>query len=156
MHVHGVGQTARIQKEKSMPRRKLSRRFEPSYGVSMMAVEEEAKALNRQVENMEVHSASDVEAKVNAIRKKSRQCWDHLCLLTDDLADRDRQIIYTLLFRDFYHILELYHFHVRTKHPGTAAPSPPPLKSKKPSASEFSEWLFDPQPKGDSHASSNT
>jgi hypothetical protein len=72
------------------------------------------------------------------------------------LPERDRQIIRCLLFMDFHHILELYHCHVRTKHPELSAPSPPPVKAKKPADSEFSEWLFDPLPKGDSHASRNT
>jgi hypothetical protein len=66
------------------------------------------------------------------------------------------RIIHSLLFRDFYHILELYLCHVRTKHPELSAQSPPPAASKKPTASEFSEWLFDPlTPKGDPYGSRN-
>jgi hypothetical protein len=59
------------------------------------------------------------------------------------------------LFRDFYHILELYLCNVRTKHPELSTPSPPPKKPTKSADGEFSEWLFDPLPKGDSHASRN-
>ena len=138
-----------------MPRRKLLRRFDPSYGVSMVAVEIEAKILQREVENMDVQSNSDVETRGNTAREKSKRCWDHLCLLTAGLSDRDRRIIHALLFRDFYHILELYLCHIRTKHPEGSAPSPLPQKPKKAADSEFSEWLFEPQPKGDSHAPSN-
>jgi hypothetical protein len=121
----------------------------------MPAVEIEATVLQREVERMELQSVSDVETRLNSVREKSKQCWDHLCHLTAGFSDREQRILYALLFRDFYHILELYLCHVRTKHPGLAAPSPSPSKLKKPLASEFSEWLFEPQPKGDSHASSN-
>jgi hypothetical protein len=61
------------------------------------------------------------------------------------------------MFRDFYHILELYLCHLRTKHPELSAPSPSPVKPKRQTDDEFSEWLFDPTtPKGDPHASRNT
>ena len=79
----------------------------------------------------------------------------HLQLLLSQLSERDRQIIHGLLFRDFHHILELYLCQVRTKHPELSV-TPPLVKSKKPAPAEFSEWLFDPLPKGDSHASHNT
>jgi hypothetical protein len=126
-----------------MPRRKLLRRFDPTYGVSMVAVEIEANILQREVENMEVQSNSDVETRLNTVREKSKQCWDHLCLLTAGLSDRERRIINAFLFRDFYHILELYLCHVRTNHPEVSAPSTPPVKPKKQS-DEFNEWLFEP------------
>jgi hypothetical protein len=37
-----------------------------------------------------------------------------------------------------------------------SAPNPPLMKQKRQTDDEFSEWLFDPLPKGDSHASRNT
>ena len=73
-----------------MPRLKLLRRFAPSYGVSMPAVEIEAKVLQSEVERMELQSASDVETRLNAVREKSKQCWDHLCLLTAGFSDREQ------------------------------------------------------------------
>jgi len=139
-----------------MPRRKLLRRFDPSYGVSMVAVEMEAKILQREVENMDVQSNSDVETRGNTAREKSKQCWDHLCLLMAGFSDRERRVIHFLLFRDFYHILELYLCHVRTNHPELSSPNTAPPKLRKAADSEFSEWLFDPLPKGDPHASRNT
>jgi hypothetical protein len=139
-----------------MPRRKLARRFDPIRGVSMIAVEEEAKHLCREVENREMLSASDVDIRLSEVRGKSKQTWDHLCLLLNHASEKERRIIHSLLFRDFHHILELYLCHIRTKHPELSAPSPPPVKPKKSADGEFSEWLFDPPtPKGDSHASCN-
>jgi hypothetical protein len=122
----------------------------------MIAVEEEAKHLRREVENRQILSASDVDIRLSEVRGNSKQAWDHLCLLLDHVADKERRIVHSLLFRDFHHILELYLCHVRTKHPELSAPSPPPVKPKKSADGEFDEWLFDPLPKGDSHASHNT
>jgi len=138
-----------------MPKRKFLRRFEPRYGVGASLVAEEAKALGREVEDCELAAPAEVDAWLAERHALCRRCWDELQLLLGHLPERDRRIIHCLLFRDFYHILELYLCNVRTKHPELSTPSPPPKKPTKSADGEFSEWLFDPLPKGDSHASRN-
>ncbi|MGA2440696.1 MAG: hypothetical protein ABSH08_07045 [Tepidisphaeraceae bacterium] len=139
-----------------MPKRKFLGRFEPRYGVGASLVAEEAKALGREVEDCECAAPGDVDARLAERHASCRRCWDELQLLLGHLPERDRRIVHGLLFRDFYHILELYLCHVRTKHPELSAPNPPLMKQKRQTDDEFSEWLFDPLPKGDSHASRNT
>jgi hypothetical protein len=139
-----------------MPRRKLLRRFEPRFGVGASLVAEEAKMLGREAEDCGACALGQVKDWLKERHAKCQRCWDELQLLLRHLPEPERQVIYSMLFRDFHHILELYLCHVRTKHPELSAPSPPPVKAKKPGDNEFSEWLFDPLPKGDSHASHNT
>ena len=127
-----------------MPKRKFLRRFEPRYSVGASMVAEEAKALGREVEDYEVQSTAQLEKWLNERHALCRRCWEELQLLFGHLPERDRRIIHSLLFRDFYHILELYLCHVRTKHPELSVASPsPPIPEKGPD-SEFNEWLFEP------------
>jgi hypothetical protein len=140
-----------------MPRQKLARRFEPRYGVSIQMIEEEAKWLGREAEDYEAAAASEMDATLKDRHASCRKCWDEFQLLLGHLPEREGRINHCLLFRDFYHILELYLCHVRTKHPELSAPSLPPMKPKRQTDDEFSKWLFDPPtPKGDPHASRNT
>ena len=139
-----------------MPKRTLVRRFEPQWGVGASLIGEEAKWLAREVEDCGACSLGQVKDWLKERYTKCRQCWDELEFLLSSLPEPERQIIHCLLFRDFHHILELYLCYVRTKHPELSAASAQPVKPKKQAPAEFGEWLFDPLPKGDSHASSNT
>ena len=139
-----------------MPRRKLLRRFDPRYGVGASLVAEEAKMLGREAEDCGACSLGQVKDWLKERHQKCTRCWEELQLLLSSLPEPERQVIHCLLFRDFYHMLELYLCHVRTKHPELAMASSAPMKPKKPTSNEFSEWLFDPLPKGDSHATRNT
>jgi hypothetical protein len=139
-----------------MPRRKLLRRFEPRYGVGASVVAEEAIMLGREAEDCGACALGQVTDWLKERHDKCHRCWQELQLLLSSLPEPKRQVIHCLLFRDFYHILELYLCHVRTKHPEVAVASPWPSKPKIPRSDEFSEWLFDPLPEGDPHASRNT
>src|SRR5438046_2941383 len=100
-----------------MPRKKLLRRFEPRYGVSQAAVEVEAKYLGREVEDYEHSSSAEIESRHGACEKQSRHTWEHLQLLLEGLDEKDLRILEALLFRDVYHIAEVYLAFIRTKHP---------------------------------------
>jgi hypothetical protein len=143
-------------KGEKMPKRNWLRRFEPRYGFGASLVAEEAIALGREVEDCRACALGQVKDWLTERHEKCRRCWDELELLLASLPEPEQQIIHSLLFRDFYHILELYLCHIRTKHPELSSTSPTPVKPRKPALSELSEWLFDPLPKGDSNASRNT
>jgi len=125
-----------------MPRRNTMRRFEPRYGVSATMIEVEAKALGREVDDYEILAPSDVEQKLKERHEKCKHSWEHLGLLLAGLSEREQRVIYCLLYRDFYHILELYLCHVRARNPALVQQVP---RATKPDAlaGEFREWLFD-------------
>ena len=106
-----------------MPRKNLLRRFEPRYGVSAAMIEAEARSLAREAEDHELLSASELETTRSERRDACRQSWKHLCLLLDGLPERDRRTVHCLLYRDMYHILELYLAHLRGKRPEGGAPT---------------------------------
>jgi hypothetical protein len=106
-----------------MGRYKKVRRFDPRFGVSMAAVEVEAKALAREIEVYAVLAPSDLEAKRVELHANCQHCWEHLQLLIAGLPEREKRTLHVVLFRDFYHILELYLAHVRTAHPQSVTPS---------------------------------
>ncbi len=70
-----------------MPRKKLSRRFEPRYGVSAAMIEEEAAWLGREVQDHEVLAVADVEEKRSERQTLCGHSWKHLRLLMDDLRN---------------------------------------------------------------------
>jgi hypothetical protein len=127
-----------------MPRKKLIRRFDPRFGVSIVAVEVEAKALAREIEGYALLALSDLEAKRVELHAKCKHCWEHLQLLVEGLPERDQCTLHAVLFRDFYHILELYLAHVREIHPQAATTTTGTKKQVAAPAAPFSEWLFGP------------
>lgn len=127
-----------------MPGRKKARRFEPRYGVTQAAIDVEAGYLAKEVENYRLLASSDVSAKLTKRHADSKDSWDHLQLLLDSSAERDRQVLQSLLFRDLYLVLELYVTYLRSIQSNAATVSgPAPKKPSSPSL-PFSEWLFDP------------
>ena len=130
-----------------MPRPKLARRFQPRHGVSQAALDVEANYVAREFEDYQVLAASDVEAKRVERHANCEHSWKHLNLLLDGLSEGERRIIQCLIFRDFYHILELYLTYVRSGHStrSSGSPSPPPTARKRSETDDkFSEWLFGP------------
>jgi len=126
-----------------MPKRNLLRRFNPIHSISASVVAEEAKTLAWEVDNCEVFSAAEVNEWLNERHTRCRQSWDELQLVLGSLRENERRVIHNLLFRDFYHVLELYLCHIRTKHPEFSNWSPAPQSAGRHS-SKFSEWLFQP------------
>jgi hypothetical protein len=127
-----------------MPRPKLARRFEPRYGVSQAALDVEATYVIREIEDYQSLAAADVDAKCTAAHANCRHSWEHLQLRLESTTDHDLRIIRTLLFRDFYHILELYLASISKRQPVVAAPVASSSRSKSTDQSPFSEWLFEP------------
>jgi hypothetical protein len=126
-----------------MPRKKLLRRFEPRYGVSQAALDVEAKYLGREAEDYETLAPSDVETKLIERHANCKHSWEQLQLLIESVPERNQRILNALLFRDFYHILELYLTYLRSAHSQAAISTRSPAKHLAPASSSFSEWLFD-------------
>ncbi len=126
-----------------MPRREKVRRFEPRYGVSQEAVEVEAQALGREVEDHELLSPAELDAMCVERYATSKHAWKHLHLLVESLSEQERRVLHSLFFRDMYHLLELYLTYIRVKHPQALAPRPPTSAAAKTAPQSFSEWLFE-------------
>jgi hypothetical protein len=125
-----------------MSRRKSARRFrEPRLGVNALMVEEEAKTLSREADDYSLLAPARVQEKLAERNERCRHSWQHLQRLLVSVPEHQRQIMQCLLLRDFYHILELYLWHVRGTHPESPSPIPPAVSPKP--CSEFSEWLFE-------------
>lgn len=127
-----------------MPRPKLARRFEPRYGVNQAAIEVEAKYVLRELEDHRMLALSAIDSKRIEMLAHCKQSWEHVQLLVEGLAEQDQKILDALLFRDFYHILELYLTSIRIAFPQALAPAKPTRKPPPPDRSPFNEWLFDP------------
>ena len=126
-----------------MPRKKLLRRFDPRGVVSQIVVDEEAKHVAREAENYAVLARSDVETKLVERHANAEHCWRHLQELLSRTAEHERVIIRCLLFRDLYHILELYLAYVRTVQPERAAAPVTPGAVPTEAEEKFAEWLFE-------------
>ena len=105
-------------------------------------IECEAGALGREVEDREVLAASEVEQKRSEVHAAAMHAWEHLVVLTQNIPERDRALIQSLLFRDFYHILEVYLAHVRAMGPPSVSLPRPSAAPKDTPPAEFTEWLF--------------
>jgi hypothetical protein len=126
-----------------MPKRNRIRRFNPQYGVSAAMVAEEARYLGLEIDGYSVFAAAEIAKKGTERQATCKRTWEHLQQLLNRFPEREGRIVRCLLFRDFYHILELYLCHLRVVHPELAesisSPSAPAAFT-----SEFSEWLFKP------------
>jgi hypothetical protein len=126
-----------------MPKRNRIRRFNPRYGVNAAMVAEEARYLALEINGYSVFSASDIAEKFGERYAACERTWKQLQQLLNRFPERERQTIRCLLFRDFYHILELYLCHLRVAHPELAELASTPAVQVAPT-DEFSEWLFKP------------
>lgn len=126
-----------------MPRPKLARRFEPRYGVSQAALDVESTYVIREMEDHRSLSPTDIDTKRITVHSNCKHSWEHLQLRLNAIPDQERRIIQSLLFRDFYHLLELYLTSIAKLHPATAKPFVSSPRSKPVDPSSFSEWLFD-------------
>jgi hypothetical protein len=143
VHVHGAGHAAHISKGAPVPRRKLLRRFEPRYGVSLAMVEEEAKYLRREIEDYASLSSVDAAAKRADRHRLVKQSWEHLNVCLTHLPERERCTLQCLFFRDVYHILKLYlSVLCPDQSESPVMPTSAPITVPKP-ADAFSEFLFD-------------
>jgi hypothetical protein len=126
-----------------MPRKKLLRRFDPFGGVSQPMVEAEAKYLAREIDNKSLLSRNDVAGECCHRHQLCRQSWEHLQQVIAGTGEREKAVVQSLLFRDLYHIVALYVFHLQAaRTEGSTAPASPVLNSE---PVEFKEWLFDPK-----------
>jgi hypothetical protein len=102
-------------KEQKVPKKKSIRRFEPRFGVTRLMIETEAKALAREAEEYHLRSITELNDVLRERRKAWKQADDTLRQILDGIADREHLALQCLLFRDFYHMLELYLEHARAQ-----------------------------------------
>ena len=121
-----------------MPRRTLLRRFEPRYGVTEPMMAAEAKWLGRELDDYLLLSANELSENRSERYEKSRQNWEMVQSRLAAIGERERSAVEALLFRDIFHILELYRAQLKAAD-SPVRDSPAPMK---PEPSEFSEWLF--------------
>src|SRR5437016_12000464 len=91
-----------------MPRTKRVRRFEPRFGVSQAAVEAEAKEVARELESYLLLSLNDLREKLRERQETWAFADGGLKVILRELPERERLAFQCMLFRDFYHMLELY------------------------------------------------
>lgn len=125
-----------------MPRRQRARRFVPRYPVvSQSVVDEEAKYLAREVENMLVLSLADLRKSTDERYSLASKAWAELQQSLQLLADRDAEALRSILFRDIFHTLaccqSFCHSHAAESTP-RIIPDPVAVERHE----KFSEWLF--------------
>jgi hypothetical protein len=128
-----------------MPRTNRLRRFEPRYGVSREKLAVENTWLCRELEDHSTASMKEIEAKRSLCFANAERTWQHLHLqvLVQSLSDRERTLLQALLFRDLYHVLELYRHHLQPDRIDPPANSH--VKEVVPDipAERFGEFLFE-------------
>jgi hypothetical protein len=100
--------------ENVMPRRKLSRRFEPRFGVSQSMVDVEAKWVERELEDHLLASTNDLRKRLSEIHAKVATAEEGLNTTIGRLPDRERLALKCMLARDVYHIAALYETFLRS------------------------------------------
>jgi hypothetical protein len=122
-----------------MPRKKSMRRFDPRSCVSRVMIEAEAVAVAREADDYKLQSLSKLKEILAERRKLWQQTDESLRQLLSVMSKRDRLVIQCLIFRDFYHLLELFLEHARTQPvSGTAGNT-----TDDEAATPFSEMLFE-------------
>jgi len=91
-----------------MPRRKLARRFEPRYGISQITLDEETKWVKRELEDRLLMSTTDLHKGLSAMQLKVAKSEATLQAIFDQLPDRERLALKSMLARDVFHIALLY------------------------------------------------
>jgi hypothetical protein len=100
--------------ENVMPRRKLSRRFEPRFGLSQSMVDIEAKWVERELEDHLLASTNDLRKRLSEIHAKVATAEEGLKTTIDRLSDRERLALKCMLARDMFHIAALYQTFLRS------------------------------------------
>jgi hypothetical protein len=112
--------------------------------VSQLALDEEARALDHEVKDYQVLAQSELNKMRDERHALMKHSWEHLQVLIEHLPDRDLAIVHALLFRDLYHVLELYMTHQKAEHPMPPASDIAQPKACEPEFGAFREFLFDP------------
>jgi hypothetical protein len=134
-----------------MPHRKLARRFEPRYGVSLPMVQQEATWLAREFDDVLIGSLTDLRDRLSQTQKILLVSDANIQFQIDSLPEREGLAIRCLLARDLYHLSALYEQFFqsyqgpkrsigdseRQRAMATAQSLPPPMPKA------FKEWLFD-------------
>jgi hypothetical protein len=100
--------------ENVMPRRKLSRRFEPRFGVSQSMVDIEVKWVERELEDQLLASTNDLRKRLSEIHAKVATAEEVLKTTIGRLPDRERLALKCMLTRDMFHIAALYETFLRS------------------------------------------
>ncbi len=100
--------------ENVMPRKKLSRRFEPRFGVSQSMVDVEAKWVERELEDHLLASTNDLRKRLSEIHAKAVTAEEGLKTTIGRLPDRERLALKCMLARDMFHIAALYETFLRS------------------------------------------
>jgi hypothetical protein len=126
-----------------MPKRKLTRRFEPRYGVSQSTLELEATYLGREVDDYLVLSITDLEEKLAKIRKALDEVQRELFPLIDGLPERHRLAVQNMVYRDFFQMAALYRAYLRSAQAAEVdAGGAPPTEVRESVPLPFREFLF--------------
>lgn len=129
-----------------MPRRNLARRFDPWRGVSRNTLEVEAGYVRREIENLQAMSLQELADRVVCLRQHGQQSSQSLRSLLDELPERAKLHMEAIIFRDFYHMMELYRTCIGCE-PQIEEDEAPPrvaeLSTQQPAELPFREWLFD-------------
>ena len=100
--------------ENVMPRRKLSRRFEPRFGVSQSMVDVETKWVQREFEDQLLSSTNDLRKRLSESYAKVSVAEEGLKTTIGRLPDRERLALKGMLARDVFHIAALYETFLRS------------------------------------------
>jgi hypothetical protein len=112
-----------------MSRQKLSRRFEPRYGVSQSMLEAECKWVERELDDHMIRSVCELSTNLSNVRAKAETIEETLRTMLACLPGRERLALKGMLARDVYHIAVLYEKFLRLSQTvqqatGTAKPTP--------------------------------
>lgn len=136
-----------------MPRRKLSRRFEPRLGVSEHTIKRETGWMVRELEDHLILSTQDLHDRLRMRHTKLVASDANLQMLVESLPERDSLAIRCMLARDLFHVFALYEEFFRN-HVGERAvisisaqqQATDKIHSHAPTPStpgDFKEWLFE-------------
>jgi hypothetical protein len=91
-----------------MPRRNLARRFEPRYGVSQLMLDTESKYVGRELDDLLIHSKSELKEKLGAWQKQIATAEEELLARLNALPDRQRLALRCIFARDCWYMAMLY------------------------------------------------
>lgn len=125
-----------------MPRKNTARRFVPRYpAVSQSVVNEEAKYLAREVEDLLVLSLAEVRKFSDERYALATNAWTELQQSIASLPEIDAEALRAILFRDIFHALACCQSFCRSHSPdGTPRIIPDPKAIER--HQQFSERLF--------------
>jgi hypothetical protein len=91
-----------------MPRTKLTRRFDPRFGVSQNMLEAESRYVGRELENYLLCSINELKGMLAERQKRIADAEAELVQRLSRLPDRQRLALRCMLARDLLHIGLLY------------------------------------------------